>query len=116
MSGLLEILTLGDGAGGALYSLCFEPSAIPALARAISKAGRPLNGYMVEALMTHLAEKGDPEWLGELEFDSEHDMFCVRCPRKGPLTLLLRRLEKRLDDPAALRRLVRATPPSGLEG
>jgi hypothetical protein len=101
-------------AEGTFYSLHFVPGAVVPLARALAKAGRPVNGYVVESVMIHLSEKGDPKWGAELEFDSENDLFCVRCARKGPLVLLLRRLEKRLADPLALRRLVKAAPP-GLE-
>ncbi len=104
-----------DGDGGTVYSVHFTPNAIENLASAISKAGRAVNGYVVEAAMIHLSEKGDPAWAADLEFDSEHDTFCVRCRRKGPLTFLLRRLEKRLADPAALRRLVRAAPLAAVE-
>jgi hypothetical protein len=60
--------------------------------------------------MIRLSEKGDPAWAADLEFDSESEMFRLRCRRKGPLTLLLRRLEKRLADPAAMRRLVKGAP------
>jgi hypothetical protein len=104
-----------DGQGPAIYSLSFAPGSVPTLARALAKARRSVNGLVVEAVMIRLSEKGDPAWAADLEFDSESDLFCVRCRRKGPLTLLLRRLEKRLADPAAMRRLVKTAPPAMLE-
>lgn len=94
---------------GLAYALFFHPTAVPALAEVLTRACRPVNGYTIEATMICLSEKGDPAWAKDLNFDSENDLFSVSCPRRGPLTFLMRRLEKRLDDPAALRRLVRAT-------
>jgi hypothetical protein len=101
------------GASGVICSLSFAPASIPRLGRALAKARRSVTGLVVEAVMIRLSEKGDPTWAADLEFDSESDMFCVRCRREGPLTLLLRRLEKRLADAAAMaamRRLVKAAP------
>jgi hypothetical protein len=94
--------------GGKVYSLAFEPDEIPALAKAIKKAGYLANGYVVESVMMCLSEKGDPKWAADLRFDSENDCFHVVCDRRAPLVFLLRRLEKRLASPAALRRLLRA--------
>jgi len=96
---------------GTLYSVYLHPYEIAKLAKAIAKAGGTVNGYAVQAVMIYLAEKGDPAWAEDLEFDSENDAFVVRCPRKAPLKFLIRRLEKRLANPAALRRAVRAARP-----
>src|SRR5262245_16468849 len=85
-----------DARGATYYSVVFSPHAVARLAKAIVRAGRPLNGYAVEAVMIYLSEKGDPSWGAELEFDSENEMFCVRCRKKRPLEHLVRRLEKRL--------------------
>jgi hypothetical protein len=93
---------------GKVYSLAFEPDEIPALAKAIKKAGFVANGYVVESVMMYLSEKDDPTWAADLRFNSETDCFHVVCDRKAPLVFLLRRLEKRLANPAALRRLLRA--------
>ncbi len=108
----LEI-TKSAAPGG--YGITFEPDAIAALSSALRKARRKVNGYTVEAVLQFLAEKGDPDWAGELEFDSERDMFCVRCKEKSPLSKLVHRLEKRIADPSLMRRLVRAVPPSLFE-
>jgi hypothetical protein len=91
------------------YALCFRPDEVERLAAALERAGRVVNGYSVEAVLIRLSEIGDPDWANELEFDSENDLFCVRCVRKGPLQHLLRRLERRLADPTALKRLIRST-------
>lgn len=99
-----------SGDGSPLYSLRFGPADVEPLARAIRKAGLPANGHTIQSAMVRLSEVGDPEWGEELDFDSESDMFCVRSERKAPLVHLRRRLEKRLVDPVALRRLVKAIP------
>jgi hypothetical protein len=92
------------------YSLSFAPDRLEPLARALHRAGHPVNGYTVEAVLVHLSEKGAPEWAELLEFDSENDAFVVRCRARKPLEKLLGRLAKRLADPAAMRRLVRSVP------
>ncbi len=97
------------------YGIAFAPDSIAGLSSALRKARRKVNGYTVEAVLQFLAEKGDPDWAGELEFDSERDMFCVRCKEKAPLSKLVHRLEKRIADPSLMRRLVRAVPPSLFE-
>jgi hypothetical protein len=105
----LEVIQLQ---AGGTYSVFFCPDDVEPLAAAIEKAGHPLNGYTVEAVLSHLSEKGSPEWAQDLNFDSENDIFCVRSRRKLPLRRLVQRLQRRLDDPKAMRRLVRSVPNS----
>lgn len=92
----------------AWYSVQFAPDAVEQLAAAFTRAGRVVNGYTIQAVVARLSEIGEPEWANELEFDSENDAFCVRCARKAPVQHLVRRLERRLADPPALRRLIRS--------
>ncbi len=98
-----------DLKGNTWFSITFRPDALPQLARALASAGRSVNGYGIEAFAVHVAENGSPAWAEDLEFDSENDLFCVRCTRPAPLRFLVRRLQKRLDKPSALRRDVRAS-------
>lgn len=115
MSDENPLFTITKSAKDGLYGLSFAPGSIAELGSALRKARRKVNGYTVEAVLQFLAEKGDPDWAGELEFDSERNLFCVRCKSKAPITKLIHRLEKRIADPSAMRRLVRAVPESLFE-
>jgi hypothetical protein len=92
------------------YSLSFAPDDVVPLAHALAASAHLVNGTAIEAVMVRLSELGDPDWASELSFNSEADSFSVTCRRRVPLVNLLRRLEKRLHDRAALKRLVRAIP------
>jgi hypothetical protein len=95
---------------GAWYSITFDPRTLSPLAKVIASAGRGVDGYAAEAVLVRLSEIGEPAWADELIFDSEVDACTVRCPRKAPLVHLARRLDKRLAEPARLRRLVKSLP------
>jgi hypothetical protein len=105
--GALEITRIVDETG-ASYSLTFDPRTIPPLAKVFVGLGREPNGHAAEAILVRLSEIGTPSWGDELVFDSETDCCVVSCRRKAPLVHLLRRLEKRLAEPARLRRLANA--------
>jgi hypothetical protein len=94
----------------AWYSLTFEPGDVAPLAKAFATCGRDLDGYTAEAILVRLSEIGGPAWADELELDTESSCCVVRCARKAPLVHLLRRLEKRLAEPAKLQRLIRSLP------
>jgi hypothetical protein len=94
----------------AWYFITFDPRSVVPLAKAIKRSGRDVDGYAAEAVLVRLSEIGDPTWADELTFDSESDACTVRCPRKAPLVHLVRRLEKRLAEPARLKRLVKSSP------
>jgi hypothetical protein len=94
----------------AWYFITFDPRSVVPLAKAIASAGRDVDGYAAEAVLVRLSEIGEPEWADELNFDSEADACTVRCTRKAPLVHLVRRFEKRLAEPARLRRLVKSLP------
>lgn len=95
---------------GTCYSITFEPGALPPLAKAISSAERNVDGYAAEAILVRLSEIGEPAWADELTFDSEAEACTVRCTRKAPLMHLVRRLERRLAEPARLRQLMKSLP------
>ena len=92
---------------GFRHLLSFRPDEVAPLARALRKAGRDVNGPAAEQVLVRLAEKGAPNWAEHLVFDSEADAVSVWCNERAPLVHLLRRFARRLDDPAAMRRLVR---------
>ena len=98
-----------EDADSNFFSVFFHRTDVPQLAKALAKAGQPVNGYSVEAVMIVLSELKDPAWAKDLHFDSENDLFSVDCSRRAPLTFLVRRLRKRLINPAALRRLIKGT-------
>jgi hypothetical protein len=97
------------------FALHFNPVDVRTIARALVKAGRPVSGYTVEALFIELSEIGEPAWANELSFDSENDTFCVYSNSRPALASLARRMQKRLEDPAAMKRLVRAAGRGMLE-
>jgi hypothetical protein len=92
------------------YIVTFDPRTLSPFAGAIAGVGRAVDGYVAEAILIRLSEIGEPAWADELVFDSESDACTVRCTRKAPLVHLMRRFEKRLADPARLRRLVKSLP------
>jgi len=90
------------------YFITVDPRAVSPLAKVLISTGRNVDGYATEAVLVRLSEIGDPAWAEELTFDSEAEACTVRCTRKAPLVHLVRRFEKRLAEPARLRRLVKS--------
>jgi hypothetical protein len=97
-----------EGDTGLRHLLSFRADEVAPLARALRTEGRDVNGPTAEQVLVRLAEKGAPDW--GLVFDSEADAVSVWSSERAPLVHLLRRFAKRLDDPAAMRRLVREVP------
>jgi hypothetical protein len=109
-----QILAVRSREGSSMaFTLTLGADEVPVLEAALLKHGRPTHGRALEEVVVRIVESGDPPWASELEFDSEADVLVVRCHRKAPLQHLVRRLERRLASPAALRRLVRSVPEEG---
>lgn len=107
--GALVIVKHADERGDR-YSITFDPRALSPLAKAIASEGRNVDGYVAESILVRLSEIGEPSWADELTFDSEVESCSIHCARRGPLVHLVRRFEKRLAEPARLRRLVKSLP------
>ena len=100
-----------DGTGGRLaHSLRVSPEDVPELVSVLEKAGRTPTGYAIEGVLITLSDLGEPDWAKDLDFDREATLCVVRCARRGPLRVLVRRLERRLPKRAVMRRIVDGLP------